>query len=95
MTISRSESFGACRISAAAWYLPDVQFWQPQVSIERQDGDYQPFVVPCGPECYRKDGDAALQVGWATARQWLDGGRIPWKARRHDADTTVGPAQAG
>lgn len=80
---NRSEAFGPLQIVAEVAYLHDVQFWEPQVRIERHDGgDWQPFHVPCGPECWRKDADAAMQVGWVTARQWLDGGRIPWKPRR-------------
>ena len=80
--ISRTESLGGFVIRASILYLPDVQFWEPHVTIGHPGNDFQPFTVPCGPECYRKNSDAALQVGWATARQWLDGGRIPWKARR-------------
>ena len=50
------------------------------MTISRVDGSARDFIVPCGPECYRKNSDEALMVGWATARQWLDGGRIPWHA---------------
>jgi hypothetical protein len=34
-----------------------------------------------GRSVYRKSGEEALNAGWAAARQWLDGGRIPWKAK--------------
>jgi len=61
--------------------LADIQRWEPRMTISRVDGSARDFVVPCGPECYRKNSDEALMVGWATARQWLDGGRIPWHAR--------------
>lgn len=79
---SRTETLGGFAIRGSVWYLPDVQFWEPRISIDRLHGDFEEFQVPCGPECYRKSSDAAFQVGWATARQWLDGGRIPWKQRR-------------
>lgn len=77
----RVERLGHLVMSAAVAYLPDVQLWEPRVTIERDDGGALPFVVPCGPECYRKQADEALNAGWAAGRQWLDGGRIPWKAR--------------
>lgn len=78
---SRTESIGAYRITAAVSYLADVQLWEPRITISRNDGTALDFVVPCGPECYRKHSEEALRVGWATARQWLDGGRIPWHAK--------------
>jgi len=87
----RTEHQGGHVISGAAEYLPDVQVWSPRIIIERSAGDALPFVVPCGPECYRKDADEALNAGWAAARHWLDGGKIPWKAR--PADDT--PADRG
>ena len=77
----RTEQHGHFVISGAATYLSDVQVWEPKITIARLDGNAQDFVVPCGPECYRKSGDEALNAGWAAARQWLDGGRIPWKAK--------------
>lgn len=77
--ITRSESLGGFTLRASVVYLGDVQVWEPRISIEHPDPAVQSFTVPCGPECYRKSSDAALQVGWATGRSWLDGGRIPWK----------------
>ena len=77
----RVEKLGRFVITGAVTYLSDVQFWEPRVTIEREDGNALPFVVPCGPECYRKNADEALNAGWAAARQWLDGGKIPWKAK--------------
>lgn len=80
--IIRSETIGGFTLRASVAFLDDVQVWEPHILIEHPDnGAVAPFTVPCGPECYRKSSDAALQVGWATARQWLDGGRIPWKLR--------------
>ncbi len=79
--IVHTETRGGFTLRASIEYLHDVQVWQPHVSIEHPDDSVAPFNVPCGPECYRKGSDAALQVGWATGRQWLDGGRIPWKLR--------------
>lgn len=80
--ISRTETRRGFAIRGSVWYLPDVQVWEPRITIDHPGHDFQRFTVPCGPECYRKDSEAALQVGWAAARQWLDGGRIPWKPRR-------------
>lgn len=80
----RVEQHGRFVISGAAVYLPDIQLWAPRITIERDTGDAIAFVVPCGPECYRKDADAALTAGWAAARHWLDGGKIPWKAKPAD-----------
>ena len=80
-SLQRTETFGNFVISGAVHYLPDVQRWEPKIHIARLDGRAQEFIVPCGPECYRKTSDDAFRVGWATARQWLDGGKIPWKAR--------------
>ena len=79
--VVRTETLGGFTIRASLSFLGDVQVWEPHITIEHPEGGVQPFTVPCGPECYRKSSDAALQVGWATARQWLDGGRIPWKLR--------------
>ena len=78
---SRTEVIGAYTITGAVSYLADVQCWEPRITISRVDGSARDFIVPCGPECYRKNSDEALMVGWATARQWLDGGRIPWHSR--------------
>ena len=80
----RVERRGMFLISGVATYLADVQVWAPRITIERQDGNALEFVVPCGPECYRKNADDAINAGWAAARQWLDGGRIPWKAKPID-----------
>jgi hypothetical protein len=77
----RTEVIGAFSISGGVRYLPDVQYWEPHVTVSRLDGKALPFVVPCGPECYRKSSAEAMNVGWATARMWLDGGKIPWHAR--------------
>ena len=77
----RTEQRGSFVISGAVAYLADVQLWEPRIRIARLDGRAQDFVVPCGPECYRKSSDEALSAGWAAARQWLDGGKIPWKAK--------------
>lgn len=77
----RTERRGDFVISGAVSYLPDVQLWEPRIAIARLDGRAQDFVVPCGPECYRKNGEEALNAGWSAARQWLDGGKIPWKAK--------------
>lgn len=79
--VARTETLGGFTIRASLCFLDDVQVWEPHIVILHPEGNVQPFAVPCGPECYRKSSDAALQVGWATARQWLDGGRIPWKLR--------------
>ena len=80
----RVERHGKYLISGVATYLADVQVWEPRITIERQDANALEFVVPCGPECYRKNADEAINAGWAAARQWLDGGKIPWKARPMD-----------
>lgn len=80
--VVRRESFGDFTIVGAVRYLADVQLWEPLLRVSHAGGAFQDFTVPCGPESYRKNSDDALQVGWATARQWLDGGRIPWKAKR-------------
>lgn len=80
----RTEQHGPFVISGAVAYLADVQRWEPKIRISRLDARVQDFVVPCGPECYRKIGEEALNAGWAVARQWLDGGRIPWKLRPED-----------
>ena len=80
----RVERHGRFVISGVATYLADVQLWEPRITIAREDGNALEFVVPCGPECYRKDADDAINAGWAAARQWLDGGKIPWKARPVD-----------
>ncbi|MBS0445442.1 MAG: hypothetical protein JSR59_05765 [Proteobacteria bacterium] len=77
--ITRTETHGAYVMRGSAAYLIDVQLWEAKVTIERSDGSVRPFAVPCGPECYRKNGDDALRAAWAAARQWLDGGRIPWR----------------
>lgn len=82
---SRTEVIGGYAISGGVSYLADVQLWEPRITISRIDGKASPFVVPCGPECYRKSSVEALNVGWVTARLWLDGGRIPWHARPVDA----------
>lgn len=82
LAVVRSETFGEFTIAGAVRYLADVQLWEPHVRVSHMGGTFQDFTVPCGPESYRKNSDDALQVGWATARQWLDGGRIPWKAKR-------------
>ena len=79
--LDRVEKLGRFVISGVVTYLPDVQLWEPRVTIDREDRDALPFVVPSGPECYRKNADEALNAGWAAARQWLDGGKIPWKAK--------------
>lgn len=79
--MDRIEKVGRFVISGVAFYLGDVQMWEPRVTIEREDGQALPFIVPSGPECYRKNSDEALNAGWAAARQWLDGGKIPWKAK--------------
>ncbi|HEX6706937.1 MAG TPA: hypothetical protein VF169_19420 [Albitalea sp.] len=79
--LNRTERYGDFVVSGAVWYLPDVQLWEPRIHIARVDGAAQDFVVPCGPECYRKSSEEAFNAGWAAARQWLDGGRIPWKAK--------------
>lgn len=76
----RTEVIGPFSITGFVQYLSDVQVWEPRIVIARIDGAAQDFVVPCGPECYRKNSQEALNVGWAAARQWLDGGRIPWHA---------------
>jgi hypothetical protein len=78
---TRTEIIGPYAIAGSVTYLADIQRWEPRMTISRVDGSARDFVVPCGPECYRKNSDEALMVGWATARQWLDGGRIPWHAR--------------
>ena len=80
----RVERHGMFLISGVATYLADVQVWEPRITIERLDGNALEFVVPCGPECYRKNADDAINAGWAAARQWLDGGKIPWKAKPID-----------
>ena len=82
---SRTEVIGGFAITGGVSYLSDVQLWEPRITISRIDGKANPFVVPCGPECYRKSSADALNVGWVTARLWLDGGRIPWHARSADA----------
>lgn len=76
----RTEVIGPFSITGFVEYLSDVQVWEPHIVIARSDGAAQEFVVPCGPECYRKNSQEALMVGWAAARQWLDGGKIPWHA---------------
>lgn len=76
----RTEVIGPFSITGFVLYLSDVQVWEPRIVIARIDGAAQEFVVPCGPECYRKNSKEALMVGWAAARQWLDGGMIPWRA---------------
>jgi hypothetical protein len=76
----RTEVIGQFSITGFVQYLSDVQVWEPRIVIARLDGAAQDFVVPCGPECYRKNRQDALLVGWATARQWLDGGKILWHA---------------
>jgi len=76
----RVERHGIFVISGVATYLADVQVWEPRITIERRGGNVLAFVVPCGPECYRKNSEGAINAGWAAARQWLDGGRIPWKS---------------
>ena len=76
----RTEVIGAFSITGFVQYLSDVQVWEPRIVITRNDGAAQEFVVPCGPECYRKNSQEALMAGWAAARQWLDGGKIPWHA---------------
>jgi hypothetical protein len=81
ISFQRSEQHGECLISGAVAYLPDVQLWEPRITIARLDGKAQDFVVPCGPECYRKSSDEALNAGWSAARHWLDGGKIPWKPK--------------
>jgi hypothetical protein len=78
---ARTELIGPYAIAGSVTYLADIQRWEPRMTISRVDGSARDFIVPCGPECYRKNSDEALMVGWATARQWLDGGRIPWHAR--------------
>ena len=78
---TRTELIGHFSITGGVSYLADVQLWEPRVTISRIDGKANPFVVPCGPECYRKSSAEAMNVGWATARMWLDGGKIPWHAR--------------
>jgi hypothetical protein len=78
---ARTELIGNFSITGGVSYLADVQLWEPRVTISRIDGKANPFVVPCGPECYRKSSAEALNVGWVTARLWLDGGKIPWHAR--------------
>ena len=88
----RAERHGNSLISGVATYLADVQLWAPRITIERQDANALEFVVPCGPECYRKNADDAINAGWAAARQWLNGGKIPWKARpMDDASTAAEP----
>lgn len=77
---SRTEVIGPFSMTGFVQYLSDVQVWEPRIVIARIDGSAQEFVVPCGPECYRKNSQEALQVGWAAGRQWLDGGKIPWHA---------------
>ena len=84
----RVERHGNFLISGVASYLADVQVWAPRITIERQDVNALEFVVPCGPECYRKNADDAINAGWAAARQWLDGGKIPWKAKPGSDDRT-------
>jgi len=81
----RLEVHGMFVISGCATYLADVQVWEPRITIERQDDKALEFVVPSGPECYRKNADDAINAGWAAARQWLDGGKIPWKAKPVDS----------
>ena len=76
----RKEVIGSFTITGFVQYLSDVQLWEPRIVIARVDGAALEFVVPCGPECYRKNSQEALMVGWAAARQWLDGGKIPWHA---------------
>jgi hypothetical protein len=83
----RVERHGKFVISGVANYLADVQVWQPRITIAREDANALEFVVPCGPECYRKNAVDAINAGWAAARQWLDGGKIPWKARPDDVPT--------
>jgi hypothetical protein len=80
-TADRLERHGGFVISGFATYLADVQVWEARITIEREDERAFEFVVPCGPECYRKNADDAINAGWAAARQWLDGGKIPWKAK--------------
>jgi hypothetical protein len=81
---ARTELIGNFSITGGVSYLADVQLWEPHVTISRLDGKANPFVVPCGPECYRKNSTEALNVGWVMARLWLDGGKIPWHARSPD-----------
>ena len=78
----RVEQRGTFVISGSASYLADVQVWEPRITIGRLSGGAQDFVVPCGPECYRKNHDEAMNAGWSIARQWLDDGKIPWKPKR-------------
>jgi hypothetical protein len=80
----RVEQHGPFVISGVAAYLGDVQLWEPRITIANSAEDVHDFVVPCGPECYRKQAEDALNAGWAAARQWLDGGKIPWHRRHAD-----------
>ena len=73
----RTETIGPFSITGVVQYLSDVQVWEPRIVIARTDRAGQEFLVPCGPECYRKNSQEALMVGWAAARRWLDGGKIP------------------
>jgi hypothetical protein len=86
----RVERHGKFVISGVATYLADVQLWEPRITIEHDSGNALEFVVPCGPECYRKNVDDAINAGWAAARQWLDGGKIPWRAKPID-DSSLAP----
>jgi hypothetical protein len=86
---NRVERHGKFLISGVATYLADVQVWEPRITIERQDGNALEFVVPCGPECYRKNADDAIHAGWAAARQRLDGGKIPWRAKPIDDESSA------
>jgi hypothetical protein len=80
----RVERRGRFVISGVATYLDDVQVLEPRITIARRDGNALEFVVPCGPECDRKNADDAINAGWAAARQWLDDGKIPWRAKPVD-----------
>jgi hypothetical protein len=81
ITSAVTELIGTYRVRGDAVYLADVQRWCPHFTISRVVGPDEDFLVPSGPECYRKERADALTVGWATARQWLGGGRILWRTK--------------
>lgn len=54
--------------------------WELRIVFARVDGAAEECVVPWGTECYQKNSQEALMVGWAAARQRLDSRKIRWRA---------------